>query len=206
MDCLAKTLSLRCADEVTSVGAINIGLLIAVIGCFVGLAGWLSGQDKKILGDGEWKGTVNTKLDEIKSSVSGTNSELGRISETIKLHDKGINGVSALEKVDTGITYAQSVAEAIAPFLLAVAGPVINKVLSITQKAAQHVEATYKAALSTNSGATDTRRTEAASLIKSALALDGMADSAEVDKLIDVVIPLLVLALPKTHEAAAKAA
>lgn len=34
----------------------------------------------------------------------------------IKLHNKGINGASALEKVDMGITYAQSIAEAIAPF------------------------------------------------------------------------------------------
>jgi hypothetical protein len=124
----------------------------------------------------------------------------------IKLHNKGINGASALEKVDMGITYAQSIAEAIAPFLPAVAGPVISKVLSIAQKAVQHVEATYKAALSTNSGAADTRKAEATSLIKSALALDCVADSAEVDKLIDVVIPLLVLALPKTHETTAKAA
>ena len=51
-------------------GAVEIGTLIAVIGCFVGLAGWLNGRDKKILGDGEWKGTVNTKLDDIKSSAS----------------------------------------------------------------------------------------------------------------------------------------
>jgi hypothetical protein len=36
------------------------------------------------------------------------------------------------------------------------------------------------------------------------LALDGIADTPEVDKLIDVVIPLLVLALPKTHTATAQ--
>lgn len=34
---------------------------------------------------------------------------------------------------------------------------------------------------------------------ESGLALEGIQDKPEVDKLIDVVIPLLVLALPKTH-------
>jgi hypothetical protein len=119
----------------------------------------------------------------------------------VKLHSGGTDGEAVLEKVGAGITYAQSVASAITPFLPAVAGPVISKVLSVASKAVQHVEATYKAAISTDANATDTRQAEATSLIKSALALDGIADTAEVDKLIDVVIPLLVLALPKTHTA-----
>jgi hypothetical protein len=42
---------------------IQISFLIAIVGCFVGLAGWISGRDKKIAGDAEWKGAVNTKLD-----------------------------------------------------------------------------------------------------------------------------------------------
>ena len=40
-----------------------ISVLIAIVGCFVGLAGWLSGRDKKLSKDAEWKGMVNTKLD-----------------------------------------------------------------------------------------------------------------------------------------------
>jgi SMC interacting uncharacterized protein involved in chromosome segregation len=43
--------------------SVEIGLLIAIIGCFIGLAGWLSSRDKKLSTDSEWKGTVNTKLD-----------------------------------------------------------------------------------------------------------------------------------------------
>lgn len=42
---------------------VEIGLLIAIIGCFVGLAGWLSGRDKRLSKDHEWRGMVNTKLD-----------------------------------------------------------------------------------------------------------------------------------------------
>jgi len=79
-------------------GAVDIGMLIALVGCFVGLAGWLAGRDKKILSDGEWKGTVNTKLDDIKSSVSGTNAELAKISETLKTHGERLTAVESSAK------------------------------------------------------------------------------------------------------------
>ena len=120
----------------------------------------------------------------------------------IKLKAKSKDGAAVLKKVDKGITYAQSIAEAVTPFLPQPAGPIINKVLDVSQKAVVHVEGNYKAAISTDPNAPDTRKTEATSLIKSGLALDGIPDTPEIDKLIDVVIPLLVLALPKTHEAA----
>ena len=35
---------------------IEITLLIAMLGGFVGLAGWLSGRDKRISRDSEWRG------------------------------------------------------------------------------------------------------------------------------------------------------
>ena len=120
----------------------------------------------------------------------------------VRLKAKGKDGAAVLEKVDKGITYAQSIAEAVTPFLPQPAGPIISKVLEVAQKAVARVEGTYKAAISTDQNAADTRRTEATSLIKSGLALDGIPDTPEIDKLIDVVIPLLVLALPKTHTAA----
>lgn len=42
---------------------IAISLLITLVGCFVGLAGWLSGRDKKIIGDAQWRGSIDAKLD-----------------------------------------------------------------------------------------------------------------------------------------------
>ena len=119
----------------------------------------------------------------------------------VKLKAKGKDGAAVIEKVDKGITYAQSIAEAVTPFLPQPAGPIINKILDVSQKAVVHVEGNYKAAISTDPSAVDTRKAEATSLIKSGLALDGIPDAPEVDKLINVVIPLLVLALPKTHDA-----
>lgn len=75
-----------------------IGLIIAVAGCFVGLAGWLSGRDKKILNDGEWKGTVNTKLDDIKTSVSGTGTELAKINAALSEHGERLTAVESSAK------------------------------------------------------------------------------------------------------------
>ena len=65
---------------------IEIGLLIAVIGCFVGLAGWLSGRDKKLSADSEWKGKVNAKLD----LVIGIREDHEELRHRVTKHDKDI--------------------------------------------------------------------------------------------------------------------
>lgn len=73
---------------------IEIGLLIAIIGCFVGLAGWLAGRDKKLSKDSEWKGMVNTKLDlaigirqdhdELKETVTKQGKDLVAVQHDLK--------------------------------------------------------------------------------------------------------------------------
>lgn len=70
--------------------SIEISLLIAIIGCFVGLAGWIKNRDNKISTDSEWKGTVNAKLD----IVVGMSGDVKRISE--KQDEQG-NRITALE-------------------------------------------------------------------------------------------------------------
>jgi hypothetical protein len=54
---------------------IEISLIIALVGCFVGLAGWLSGRDKRLSSDSEWKGEVNAKLD-LAIGIRGDHEEL----------------------------------------------------------------------------------------------------------------------------------
>ena len=44
---------------------VDIAIIIAIIGCLVGLAGWLSNHDKHNEEDAEWRGSVNGKLDAI---------------------------------------------------------------------------------------------------------------------------------------------
>lgn len=57
----------------------TVSILIAITGCFVGLAGWLSKRDDKIVNDSEWKGTINAKLDYIVA----TNNEVPLMKERI---------------------------------------------------------------------------------------------------------------------------
>lgn len=119
----------------------------------------------------------------------------------LKLSKKHIDVVGAAKKADTALDYAQAIATAISPFLPNVADNIIAAVLKYAQQAVTHVEATYKAAIATGTAAADTRQTEATSLIKSALALEGIRETEQIDKLIGTVIPMLVLVLPKTHTA-----
>lgn len=120
----------------------------------------------------------------------------------VKLKSKNVDGVKTLEKVTQGLNYAQAISIAVSPFLPAIANATISTILSKAQQAVVRVEASYKAALSTDPNAADTRKAEATSLVKSALMLEGITETPEIDKLIDTAIPLLVLALPKTHDSA----
>lgn len=79
----------------------TISLLIALVGCFIGLAGWLSGRDKKISNDSEWKGTVNAKLDivvgisrevaELKDKVEQQGRKIAAIEQSCQSAHKRIN-------------------------------------------------------------------------------------------------------------------
>jgi hypothetical protein len=87
--------------------SVEIGLLIAIIGCFVGLAGWLAGRDKKLSKDSEWRGTVNTKLDlaigirkdheELREEVSRQGNEIVALKHDLQSLK---NHVSHLHKLD----------------------------------------------------------------------------------------------------------
>jgi ABC-type Fe3+-siderophore transport system permease subunit len=107
---------------------------------------------------------------------------------------------SGIAKVETGITMASAVAAAIKPFLPGYADNVIDTVLKYAQEGVTRAESTYKAALAVGADANDTRAAEAETWIKDALALQGISITADVQKLIDAVIPLFVRALPPTHE------
>ncbi len=67
--------------------SVEVATLIAVIGCFVGLAGWLYGRDKKISDDSHWKGTVDANLKEIKEGVAGIGARISKIEESNADHE-----------------------------------------------------------------------------------------------------------------------
>lgn len=78
--------------------SITIGLLITVIGCFIGLAGWLGNRDKKIAQDSEFKGTVNAKLD----MVLGIKNDFNRLTERVVVVEASTK--SAHKRIDEHIS------------------------------------------------------------------------------------------------------
>lgn len=65
---------------------IAISLMVSLVGCFVGLAGWLSGREKKISSDAEWRGEINAKLDIItgvKTDVSELQDEVNDLGKKV---------------------------------------------------------------------------------------------------------------------------
>ena len=71
--------------------AIEIGVVIAVIGCIVGVMGYFAGRDKKIAYDSEWRGMVNAKLD----IIVGIKSDVDTIQRTIMEHEGRITAVES---------------------------------------------------------------------------------------------------------------
>lgn len=89
-------------DQNTS---ITLGLLFAIIGCFVGLAGWISNRDKKIANDSEFKGSVNAKLDTVikeLGEIKEIKEDLNNLSKQIVIIEASTK--SAHKRIDEHIT------------------------------------------------------------------------------------------------------
>lgn len=64
-----------------------VGIITGLAGCFVGLAGWMKSREDKIDINGVWKGTVDTKLDDIKNSVSDISSRMSKMEGIVSTHE-----------------------------------------------------------------------------------------------------------------------
>lgn len=73
---------------------IEITLLIAMLGGLVGLAGWLSGRDKKIANDSKWRGGVDAKLD----TILGIKSDVEKLDCKVDDHEHRITAVEESAK------------------------------------------------------------------------------------------------------------
>ena len=78
---------------------VEIMVLIAVVGCFVGLAGWLSGRDKKISSDSQWRdsqwrGSVDAKLD----AIIGIRQDVKEIGDKVDEQGERITAVEQSAK------------------------------------------------------------------------------------------------------------
>lgn len=73
----------------------TVAIIITLVSCFLGLAGWLTTREKKASNDGEWKGTVNAKLD----LILGINNRVDGVENRLDKHETRITKVET--KLDT---------------------------------------------------------------------------------------------------------
>lgn len=72
---------------------INTGVLIAVIGCIVGLAGWLRNHDTDNERETSNMTTVIVKLENIRVGISDLKSDLKRTAEDLQGIDRRLTVV-----------------------------------------------------------------------------------------------------------------
>lgn len=77
---------------------INTGLLIALIGCIVGLAGWLRNHDSDNEKETSNMTTVIVKLENIRGSISDLKLDLKRTAEDLQSIDRRLTVVEESTK------------------------------------------------------------------------------------------------------------
>lgn len=69
--------------------SIGIGLIISLVGCFLGLAGWLTTREKRVWNDGKWQGSVDAKLD----GILGIKCEVEALGKAVHEHGSRLTAV-----------------------------------------------------------------------------------------------------------------
>lgn len=77
---------------------INTGVLIALIGCIVGLAGWLRNHDTDQEKETSNMTTVIVKLENIRGSISDLKLDLKRTAEDLQSIDRRLTVVEESTK------------------------------------------------------------------------------------------------------------
>lgn len=72
---------------------VNTGILIALIGCIVGLAGWLRNHDSDNERETSNMTTVIVKLENIRGSISDLKLDLKRTAEDLQSIDRRLTVV-----------------------------------------------------------------------------------------------------------------
>ena len=89
---------------------LSISLIIALVGCAVGLGGFMRGRDSKIITDAEWKGSVNAKLDAIigiREDVDNLSNEVSDLGKKVAVVEASV--ISSHHRLDgAGISRAKA--------------------------------------------------------------------------------------------------
>ena len=79
---------------ISQIIAIGTGLL----GCLVGLAGWLRGHDQDGSADAEWRGQISTKLDNIMENVAGQREMISSLDNRLRECERELATLEASAK------------------------------------------------------------------------------------------------------------
>jgi len=85
----------------------EISLLIGLIGCAVGVFGWVMNHDKRVSSEARWRGEVNTKLD----VIVGLRSDVALLEKKVNEHAERIcvveSAVSQVREQVGALRYAE---------------------------------------------------------------------------------------------------
>jgi len=59
-----------------------IGIVVGILGCFVGIAGFLSSCGKDLQSDGVWRGSVDTNFQYVIANTNGIKEEICAMKKT----------------------------------------------------------------------------------------------------------------------------
>lgn len=122
------------------------------------------------------------------------------------LKNKKVNTEGLISAIDMGLEIVQPIANVLKPLLPGIAGDVVDTVLKYANGAVCAAEKTYKDALLTGENVDDTRQADCVDMVKKALLASGIEITEDTEKLINAVVPVFVLFLPKTHDTTPTAA
>lgn len=81
-----------------SVDPATISIIIALVGCAIGVSGWVTKREDRRGADAEWRGSISAKLDNIMCSVAGLRDDVERIDRRLNEHAERIAKVEASSK------------------------------------------------------------------------------------------------------------
>ena len=75
-----------------------LSMAVGVIGCLVGLSGWLRNRTADSGADAEWRGQISAKLDSIMANVTGQARDIERLDGRINAMAERMATVEASAK------------------------------------------------------------------------------------------------------------
>lgn len=74
----------------------TIMMILAVLGGFIGVGGWLSAREKTLKQDAQWRGRIDGKLDmlmELKPQITRIEQQMQQTGKALAVHEREITAL-----------------------------------------------------------------------------------------------------------------